>query len=78
MHGENVWPVRNQVLLCVPFQNNTTSLNVTFNIDDWPKSCCQMAVEVTPESMSRRKGSRNHAFISEIIIADFLFVVVFL
>ncbi|CAL8242331.1 unnamed protein product [Merluccius merluccius] len=30
------------------YMNNMTSLNVTFNIKDWPLSCCHVAVEIQP------------------------------
>ncbi len=32
---------------CV-FQTNQTSLNVTFSLEKWPRSCCQFDAEVNP------------------------------
>ncbi|KAM3858915.1 interleukin 17 receptor A1a [Diretmus argenteus] len=29
-------------------KNNQTSLNVTFDLEDWPRSCCQFDVEIQP------------------------------
>ncbi|CAL8323244.1 unnamed protein product [Lota lota] len=45
------------------YMNNRTSLNVTFNIKDWPESCCNVAVEIQPfflecrNDCSRRRKS---------------------
>ncbi|XP_056132533.1 interleukin 17 receptor A1a isoform X1 [Lampris incognitus] len=30
------------------YKNNQTSLNVTFNLEDWPRACCNFTVEIEP------------------------------
>uniref|UniRef100_UPI003AAAA5E8 interleukin 17 receptor A1a n=1 Tax=Centroberyx gerrardi TaxID=166262 RepID=UPI003AAAA5E8 len=47
------------------YKNNQTSLNVTFNLEDWPRTCCQFDVEIKPHfpqchtDCTRRRGTFN-------------------
>ncbi|KAM6986373.1 interleukin 17 receptor A1a [Aplochiton taeniatus] len=38
---------KDKAKLCY-FQNNQTSLNLTFDLEEWPRTCCKFYVQITP------------------------------